>query len=60
MAEDKTAALIERQQWLEPVGDQVQQAVAVLTVIVGAVAVVGLPVAQFPQIAPPEVQVSAI
>ena len=34
--------------------------IAILTVIVGAVAVVGLPVAQFPQIAPPEVQVSAI
>src|SRR5216683_748198 len=34
--------------------------IAILTVIVGVVAVVGLPVAQFPQIAPPEVQVSAI
>ncbi len=34
--------------------------IAILTVIVGAVAVVGLPVAQFPAIAPPEVQVSAI
>src|ERR1700694_4043369 len=34
--------------------------IAILTVIVGAVAVVGLPVAQFPQIAPPEIQVSAI
>ncbi len=34
--------------------------IAILTVIVGAVAVVGLPVALFPQIAPPEVQVSAI
>jgi HAE1 family hydrophobic/amphiphilic exporter-1 len=34
--------------------------IAILTVIIGAVAVVGLPVAQFPQIAPPEVQVSAI
>jgi HAE1 family hydrophobic/amphiphilic exporter-1 len=34
--------------------------IAIFTVIVGAVAVVGLPVAQFPQIAPPEVQVSAI
>jgi HAE1 family hydrophobic/amphiphilic exporter-1 len=33
--------------------------VAILTVIVGAVAVVGLPVAQLPQIAPPEVQVTA-
>src|SRR5260370_24735137 len=34
--------------------------IAILTVIVGAVAVVGLPVAQFPQIAPPEIQVSGI
>src|SRR5215470_15117274 len=34
--------------------------IAILTVIVGAVAVAGLPVAQFPAIAPPEVQVSAI
>jgi HAE1 family hydrophobic/amphiphilic exporter-1 len=34
--------------------------IALFTVIVGAVAVLGLPVAQFPQIAPPEVQVSAI
>src|SRR6266481_3057842 len=34
--------------------------IAILTVIIGAVAVVGLPVAQFPQIAPPEIQVSAI
>ena len=34
--------------------------IAILTVIVGAVAVAGLPVAQFPQIAPPEVQVSGI
>src|ERR1700738_4443545 len=34
--------------------------IAILTVIIGAVAVVGLPVAQFPAIAPPEVQVSAI
>src|SRR5262249_51552272 len=34
--------------------------IAIFTVIIGAVAVVGLPVAQFPQIAPPEVQVSAI
>src|SRR6267378_1362604 len=38
----------------------VAMVIAILTVIVGAVAVVGLPVAQFPQIAPPEVQVSAI
>ena len=34
--------------------------IAILTIVVGAVAVVGLPVAQFPQIAPPEIQVSAI
>jgi HAE1 family hydrophobic/amphiphilic exporter-1 len=34
--------------------------IAIITVIVGAVAVVSLPVAQFPAIAPPEVQVSAI
>src|SRR5215471_4957143 len=34
--------------------------IAIFTVIVGAVAVAGLPVAQFPAIAPPEVQVSAI
>src|SRR5436190_2334008 len=38
----------------------VAMVIAIFTVIVGAVAVVGLPVAQFPQIAPPEVQVSAI
>jgi len=34
--------------------------IAIITVIVGAVVVLGLPVAQFPAIAPPEVQVSAI
>src|SRR6516162_5908529 len=34
--------------------------IAILTVIVGAVTIVTLPVAQFPQIAPPELQVSAI
>jgi len=34
--------------------------IAILTVIIGAVALVGLPVAQFPEIAPPEIQVSAI
>ena len=34
--------------------------IAIITVIVGAVVVVSLPVAQFPAIAPPEVQVSAI
>ena len=33
--------------------------IAIVTVIVGAVTVVQLPVAQFPQIAPPEVQVTA-
>src|SRR5262244_3203287 len=34
--------------------------IAILTVIVGAVVLVGLPVSLFPQIAPPEIQVSAI
>ena len=34
--------------------------IAILTVIIGAVVMLQLPVAQFPQIAPPEVQVSAI
>src|SRR6202453_1093650 len=34
--------------------------IAILTIIVGAEVIVSLPVAQFPQIAPPEVQVSAI
>src|SRR4030095_6950578 len=38
----------------------VAMVIAILTVIIGAVAIVSLPVAQFPQIAPPEVQVSAI
>src|SRR3954447_24712033 len=38
----------------------VAMVIAILTVIIGAVAIVGLPVAQFPQIAPPEIQVSAI
>ena len=38
----------------------VAMVIAILTVIVGAVVIVGLPVAQFPAIAPPEVQVSAI
>ena len=33
--------------------------IAILTVIVGAVALAGLPVAQFPQIAPPDIQVTA-
>src|ERR1700761_9419584 len=34
--------------------------IAIFTVIIGAVVIVQLPVAQFPQIAPPEVQVSAV
>ncbi len=34
--------------------------IAILTVIVGAVVIVSLPVAQFPAIAPPEIQISAI
>jgi len=38
----------------------VAMVIGILTVIVGAVSIVSLPVAQFPQIAPPEVQVSAI
>src|SRR5277367_5017738 len=38
----------------------VAMVIAILTVIIGAVVIVGLPVAQFPQIAPPEIQVSAI
>src|SRR4030095_16466963 len=38
----------------------VAMVIAILTVIIGAVAIVSLPVAQFPQIAPPEVQISAI
>src|SRR5882672_8241336 len=33
--------------------------IAILTVIIGIVAIAGLPVAQFPNIAPPEVQVKA-
>jgi HAE1 family hydrophobic/amphiphilic exporter-1 len=37
----------------------VAMVIALLTVIVGAVSIVSLPVAQFPQIAPPEVQVAA-
>src|SRR5262249_37088064 len=32
---------------------------AIITVIVGAVTIIGLPIAQFPQIAPPEIQVLA-
>jgi hydrophobic/amphiphilic exporter-1 (mainly G- bacteria), HAE1 family len=38
----------------------VAMVIAILTVIVGLVVLVGLPIAQFPAIAPPEVQVSAI
>ena len=34
--------------------------ISIVVVIVGAVAIAGLPVALFPQIAPPEVQVSAV
>jgi hydrophobic/amphiphilic exporter-1 (mainly G- bacteria), HAE1 family len=34
--------------------------ISLLTVIIGAVVIVGLPVAQFPAIAPPEVQISAV
>jgi HAE1 family hydrophobic/amphiphilic exporter-1 len=37
----------------------VAMVIAILTVILGSVAIVSLPVAQFPQIAPPEVQVTA-
>src|SRR3984893_16554651 len=33
--------------------------IAILTVIVGSVAIVSLPVALFPAIAPPEIQISA-
>ena len=38
----------------------VAMVIAILTVIVGAVTIVTLPVAQFPAIAPPEIQISAI
>src|SRR6059036_3099563 len=34
--------------------------ISLLTVIVGAVVITGLPVAQFPSIAPPEVQIAAV
>src|SRR3954469_24667347 len=37
----------------------VAMVIAIFTVVVGAVAVAGLPVAQFPQIAPPEIQIQA-
>jgi HAE1 family hydrophobic/amphiphilic exporter-1 len=33
--------------------------IAIVTVIVGAVTIAGLPIAQFPNIAPPEVQILA-
>ena len=33
--------------------------ISILTVIVGAVAIVTLPIAQFPNIAPPEIQLLA-
>ena len=38
----------------------VAMVIAILTVIVGAVVIVSLPVALFPAIAPPEIQISAI
>jgi HAE1 family hydrophobic/amphiphilic exporter-1 len=38
----------------------VAMVIAILMVIVGAVSIAGLPIALFPQIAPPEVQVSAV
>ncbi len=38
----------------------VAMVISTLTVIIGVVVLLGLPVAQFPQIAPPEIQVSAI
>jgi hydrophobic/amphiphilic exporter-1 (mainly G- bacteria), HAE1 family len=37
----------------------VAMVIAIITVIVGAVAIVGLPVAQFPNIVPPEIQLQA-
>ena len=37
----------------------VAMVIALLTVIVGALVIVGLPVAQFPAIAPPEIQIYA-
>src|SRR3982751_7062444 len=37
----------------------VAMVIAILTVILGAVALSGLPVAQFPQIAPPDIYVAA-
>src|SRR5271170_400567 len=38
----------------------VAMVIAIVTVIVGLVVIASLPIAQFPQIAPPEIQVSAI
>ncbi len=38
----------------------VAMVIAILMVIVGAVSIAGLPIALFPQIAPPEVQISAV
>jgi len=38
----------------------VAMVIAILMVIVGAVAIAGLPIALFPQIAPPEVQIQAV
>src|SRR5512132_4260989 len=38
----------------------VAMVISILTVIIGAVVVVGLPVSQLPQIAPPEVQITAV
>src|SRR5438477_11836768 len=37
----------------------VAMVIAIVTVIVGAVTITGLPIAQFPNIAPPEVQIQA-
>src|SRR5882757_5172403 len=38
----------------------VAMVISILMVIVGAVAILGLPVAQFPNIVPPEIKVSAV
>src|SRR6202041_3429369 len=38
----------------------VAMVIAILMVIIGSVSIAGLPIALFPQIAPPEVQISAI
>jgi len=37
----------------------VAMVIAIVTVIVGAVTIIGLPIAQFPNIAPPEIQILA-